>query len=55
VWAFETSKPIPSDTLSPARPRTHLLIVLKQFYTLVAKQSDIEAFGAILIQTAIGD
>jgi hypothetical protein len=35
AWAFEASKPIPSDTLPPRRP--HLLILLVYSYSLMAK------------------
>ena len=35
VWAFETSKPNPSDT--PPLTRPHLLILPKQFHQLMTK------------------
>ena len=43
TWAFETSKPIPSDTIPPRRPQ--LLIFPKQFYPLGTKHSNRSAYG----------
>lgn len=43
VWAFETSKSIPSDILPPMRP--HLLILLKYWYSLMTKHWNIWADG----------
>ena len=37
AWAFETSKPNPSDTLLPTVP--HLLILLKKCHSLMTKHS----------------
>lgn len=44
LWAFESTKPTPSDTSPPARP--HLIILPQQFHQLRTKHSNIWAQGA---------
>ena len=49
VWALETSKLAPNDTLVPTRP--HLLILPKQFHQLGPSIQTCEPMWPVLIQT----
>jgi len=41
AWAFESSKPIRSDTFILPPSRSHLLILFKQCHSLLTKLSNI--------------
>ena len=52
VWAFETSKPTPSDTAPPTRP--HLLILPKESTNSGSRIQTYEPVRSTLIQITTG-